>query len=192
MLADLTRKREAEIREDLDLGPGAWTDETVAELLEAAVRYRDEAERLRGELERSRQWRADFEALDQAAAGIGFYLPYLGQHVEVVTTCDERVTGVLYVVTAEHIRIGSENGQVIPHSFVAAVRPAAGAAIAGPDSPDPPGVEEERARLRAVLEEALHLRMCGERAPGGSETWRDWDRKAEQVLRAGIGTGAGP
>lgn len=35
-----------------------------------------------------------------------------------------------------------------------------------------------------LLEEALHLRANGERAPGGNETWRDWDRKAERFLRA--------
>ena len=35
-----------------------------------------------------------------------------------------------------------------------------------------------------LLEEALHLRMNGERAPGGNETWQDWDRKAEAFLRA--------
>ena len=34
-----------------------------------------------------------------------------------------------------------------------------------------------------LLEEALHLRQNGERAPGGSETWRDWDRRAERFLR---------
>jgi len=35
-----------------------------------------------------------------------------------------------------------------------------------------------------LLEEALHLRQNGERAPGGDETWRDWERKAEECLRA--------
>jgi hypothetical protein len=34
-----------------------------------------------------------------------------------------------------------------------------------------------------LLEEALHLRMNGERAPGGNETWRDWDLRAETFLR---------
>jgi hypothetical protein len=34
-----------------------------------------------------------------------------------------------------------------------------------------------------LIEEALHLRMNGERAPGGDETWRDWDRRAETYLR---------
>jgi hypothetical protein len=37
---------------------------------------------------------------------------------------------------------------------------------------------------RALLEEALFLRMNGERAPGGNETWRDWDRRAEEYLRS--------
>jgi hypothetical protein len=35
-----------------------------------------------------------------------------------------------------------------------------------------------------LLEEALHLRMHGERAPGGNETWREWDRKTEAFLRS--------
>lgn len=41
--------------------------------------------------------------------------------------------------------------------------------------------DDEAVRL---LEEALHLRQNGERAPGGTETWRDWDRAAERFLRA--------
>jgi len=41
-----------------------------------------------------------------------------------------------------------------------------------------------RPPLVLLLEEALHLRMHGERAPGGNETWRDWDRKAETFLRS--------
>jgi hypothetical protein len=40
----------------------------------------------------------------------------------------------------------------------------------------PPGI--------ALLEEALHLRMNGERAPGGNETWRDWDLRTETFLRS--------
>jgi hypothetical protein len=34
-----------------------------------------------------------------------------------------------------------------------------------------------------LLEEALHLRRNGEHAPGGNETWRDWDERAEKYLR---------
>ena len=34
-----------------------------------------------------------------------------------------------------------------------------------------------------LLEAALHLRMNGERAPGGNETWRDWERRVELFLR---------
>ena len=34
-----------------------------------------------------------------------------------------------------------------------------------------------------LLEEALHLRQHGERAPGGNETWSSWDERAEQYLR---------
>ena len=32
-----------------------------------------------------------------------------------------------------------------------------------------------------LVHEALFLRMNGERAPG--ETWADWERRAEQLLR---------
>lgn len=35
-----------------------------------------------------------------------------------------------------------------------------------------------------LLEEALHLCQHGERAPGGDETWRNWQRKTELYLRA--------
>lgn len=35
----------------------------------------------------------------------------------------------------------------------------------------------------ALLRQALHLRTHGERAPGGGETWADWDRRAETLLR---------
>ena len=34
-----------------------------------------------------------------------------------------------------------------------------------------------------LLEEALHLRQNGERAPGGTETWAHWERRAETFLR---------
>lgn len=34
-----------------------------------------------------------------------------------------------------------------------------------------------------LLEYALHLRMHGERAPGGDETWQQFDRNAEAFLR---------
>jgi histidine triad (HIT) family protein len=45
---------------------------------------------------------------------------------------------------------------------------------------------EGRAKPPAIvlLEEALFLRMNGERAPGGNENWRDWDDKAERFLRS--------
>src|SRR5258708_2203621 len=43
------------------------------------------------------------------------------------------------------------------------------------------GREQEAVRL---LEEALHLRMNGERAPGGTETWATWDRDAEAFMRS--------
>lgn len=48
-------------------------------------------------------------------------------------------------------------------------------------------VAEVRRPLVMLLEQALHLRMIGERAPGAgpwpAETWPDWDRRAEAVLR---------
>jgi hypothetical protein len=34
-----------------------------------------------------------------------------------------------------------------------------------------------------LLEEALFLRMNGERPPGGTSNWRDWDSRAEVFLR---------
>ena len=44
-------------------------------------------------------------------------------------------------------------------------------------------------RLKALLEEALFIRQNGERAPGGSENWRDWDLKAETLLRGLLAPG---
>jgi hypothetical protein len=37
-----------------------------------------------------------------------------------------------------------------------------------------------------ILEYGLHLRQYGERAPGGGETWQEFDRRCEKFLR-GIG-----
>jgi hypothetical protein len=34
-----------------------------------------------------------------------------------------------------------------------------------------------------LLEYGLHLRMNGENAPGGSETWNEWDTRTEEFLR---------
>jgi hypothetical protein len=34
-----------------------------------------------------------------------------------------------------------------------------------------------------LLEEALHLHVNGERAPGGGETWSQWERRVEEFLR---------
>lgn len=36
---------------------------------------------------------------------------------------------------------------------------------------------------RELLEYALHLRMYGERAPGGNETWAEFDERCETFLR---------
>jgi hypothetical protein len=43
---------------------------------------------------------------------------------------------------------------------------------------------EGRPPAVALLEEALFLRQNGERAPGGNETWHDWDLRAERLLRS--------
>lgn len=47
-----------------------------------------------------------------------------------------------------------------------------------------PGGSMRHAEAFALLRQAHHLRTHGERAPGGSETWADWDRQAETLLRA--------
>jgi hypothetical protein len=41
---------------------------------------------------------------------------------------------------------------------------------------------EDEATAICLLEEALHLRRDGERAPGGNENWPDWERKTERFL----------
>lgn len=50
-------------------------------------------------------------------------------------------------------------------------------------------VEQERDDLIGLLSYVLHLRQHGERAPGGDETWAEFDRRAEAFLR---GLGASP
>ena len=45
----------------------------------------------------------------------------------------------------------------------------------------------DAAEARRLLEYALHLRQHGENAPGGTETWAEFDRKAEHFLRWGAG-----
>lgn len=42
-----------------------------------------------------------------------------------------------------------------------------------------------------LVEYALHLRMYGENAPGGDETWAKWDRMAEDFLRDSLCTQMG-
>lgn len=42
--------------------------------------------------------------------------------------------------------------------------------------------ELEAAEALVLVEEAMHLRMYGENAPGGHETWRDWERHARDFL----------
>lgn len=43
---------------------------------------------------------------------------------------------------------------------------------------------ETQARATRLVELAMHLRMHGERAPGGNETWAEFDRMADQFLHA--------
>ena len=47
-------------------------------------------------------------------------------------------------------------------------------------------VEAQNDTLTKIVEYALHLRMYGERAPGGNETWSEWDSMAEGALRAAL------
>jgi hypothetical protein len=44
-------------------------------------------------------------------------------------------------------------------------------------------VEQERDEMLGLLAYALHLRQHGERAPGGDETWAEFDRRCEAFLR---------
>jgi hypothetical protein len=46
-----------------------------------------------------------------------------------------------------------------------------------------PAWAEIVADLTGLVEEALHLRMHGEYAPGGNENWATWERAAERWLR---------
>lgn len=45
-------------------------------------------------------------------------------------------------------------------------------------------MESTPAKGLVLLEYAMHLRMYGEKAPGGNENWRDWDFITEEYLRA--------
>lgn len=51
---------------------------------------------------------------------------------------------------------------------------------------------EREAEAAELLEYALNLRVCGERAPGGTETWREFDRRTEAFLRRRSGGTAVP
>ena len=44
-------------------------------------------------------------------------------------------------------------------------------------------------RAVAVVQYAHHLRVHGERAPGGNETWEQFDRASEECLRAMLSLG---
>lgn len=38
-------------------------------------------------------------------------------------------------------------------------------------------------KTRALLIRALYLRMWGENAPGGDDSWEEWDKHCEAYLR---------
>lgn|SRR5262245_33040231 len=44
-------------------------------------------------------------------------------------------------------------------------------------------------QFRALVHEAFLLRQYGERALGGKETWRDWEVRAETLLRQTVALG---
>jgi hypothetical protein len=50
--------------------------------------------------------------------------------------------------------------------------------------PMSPVQRSERGQALKLLEAALFLRMNGQRAPGGNETWGAWERRVESFLRA--------
>lgn len=50
---------------------------------------------------------------------------------------------------------------------------------------------DDHAEAVRLLEYALHLRMQGERAPGGDETWGVFDRDTEAFLRASMAPAGG-
>ncbi len=54
-----------------------------------------------------------------------------------------------------------------------------------PQRPTPhlDAVKRQRSTAILLVEYALHLRQHGERAPGGNETWAQFDRDAEAFLR---------
>lgn len=43
--------------------------------------------------------------------------------------------------------------------------------------------EAERDQAKTLLEYAIHLRQHGERAPGGNETWAEFDQRTDHFLR---------
>lgn len=44
--------------------------------------------------------------------------------------------------------------------------------------------ESTESQALTLLKEAFFIRQHGERAPGGNENWRDWERKTELYLRS--------
>lgn len=51
--------------------------------------------------------------------------------------------------------------------------------------------DHETGRAERLVEQALHLRMYGERAPGAptdptAETWAEWERRAQAWAREGL------
>lgn len=69
---------------------------------------------------------------------------------------------------------------VMPRTCVAFLTDAGREAVFGKDYTPPVVRAQEGADL---IEEALRIRMYGERAPGGTENWHDWEREAEVFLR---------
>ena len=45
------------------------------------------------------------------------------------------------------------------------------------------GIWGDSQDLVKLVEDAMHLVMNGERAPGGDETWSEWYSRAEKTLR---------
>jgi hypothetical protein len=61
-------------------------------------------------------------------------------------------------------------------------RPAARDALMGVFAPTLRRLRRERDTARSLLDTALNIRMYGERAPGGNENWRDWERDVSAYL----------
>jgi histidine triad (HIT) family protein len=74
---------------------------------------------------------------------------------------------------------GKLDGPAVPHLHVHVIPRREGDGLALPWTG-----QKEKAPAVKLLEEALHLLVNGERAPGGDETWHDWADRAERFLRS--------